>query len=567
MALQSELLGRLQHTAALLDGYRFKQHASPDQLEHLHSIVLDTIETLQQQAEGPQPLNLFRAIDESVNDFGVFALDLEGRVTTWNVGAQRIFGYSATELIGQSADVLFTPEDRASNVPAKERAQAAQVGRGDDKRWHLRKDASRFWADGVVTPLREGEAIVGFVKILRDATTQHLLEEERERLLQQLSAERSLLKTVLEHMPSGLAIAEAPSGKLLMHNHMAVRLLRHAMRESVDASGYHRYGAKHQDGRFYESDEYPIARALYGETVEQEEMLYQRGDGTLTYFAVNAAPALAPDGTIVAAISTFYDIAEQKRNHDERLRLLAAEQQARAEAEAAVQVRDAFLAIAAHELRTPLTALSGTAQLLQRRLERANLNDERLQAAAGAINNQASRLNRLIDSLFDVSRLQARAGQLVLAPLDLCTLTDEVVGEIAPLLDHHTIGLEYAVQPALIYGDALRLEQVLYNLLQNAIKYSPSGGAIRIRIAQSADTIDWSISDEGIGIPLTARKNLFERFYRAENATKLPISGMGIGLFVVHELVSLHGGTVEVASEEGQGTVFTVRLTQAAPTA
>jgi signal transduction histidine kinase len=254
------------------------------------------------------------------------------------------------------------------------------------------------------------------------------------------------------------------------------------------------------------------------------------------------------------------EIAERKRVEQERARLLVREQQARVEAEAAVRLRDQFLSIASHELKTPLTTLLGNTQLLRRRVAREGGLSERNQQALGVVEQQATRLKKLIEALLDISRIQN--GQLMVARqwIDLNALAGRMVSEVQPILRQHTIEFSDANTPLLIEGDELRLEQVLQNIIQNAIKYSPSGGKISVRASAQDGLACVSISDQGIGIPAESLSQLFQRFYRAENAEAQHISGMGVGLYLVKEIVGLHGGTIAVDSTEGVGSTFTVRL-------
>jgi signal transduction histidine kinase len=254
------------------------------------------------------------------------------------------------------------------------------------------------------------------------------------------------------------------------------------------------------------------------------------------------------------------EIAERQRVEGERAKLLVREQQARADAEAAVYVRDQFLSIASHELKTPLTSLLGNTQLLRRRAARDKTLAEHNQQVLGVIEQQAIRLKKLIDALLDISRIQN--GQLILSqqPIDLEALAQRMVREVQPILQQHTIEFAGLGAPLMVEGDELRLEQVLQNIIQNAVKYSPSGGTISVQVNAKNGHAYVSISDQGIGIPQPALKQLFQRFYRAENAEARQISGMGVGLYLVKEIVKLHGGTIEVDSTEGVGSTFTIRL-------
>jgi signal transduction histidine kinase len=243
-----------------------------------------------------------------------------------------------------------------------------------------------------------------------------------------------------------------------------------------------------------------------------------------------------------------------------RERHLFREREARAAAEVAITLRDQFLSVASHELRTPVTVLLPTLELVERRLSPTIHADERLRRGFATLHRQLARLQALIGAMLDVSRLQR--GQLSIAhdPVDLAGLVRTVVDEVRPLAESHTIELGIPEGAIFVRGDAVRLSQVLLNLLQNAIKYSPDGGPIRVGVARTAGEVAVSVSDQGIGIPADAVAHLFERFYRAPPVRSEHISGMGIGLYVVGEVVALHGGKVTVSSVEGVGSTFTIRL-------
>lgn len=253
-------------------------------------------------------------------------------------------------------------------------------------------------------------------------------------------------------------------------------------------------------------------------------------------------------------------LAQQYAQAIERARLYEAEQHARAMAEAAVQLRDQFLSIASHELKTPITSLLGFAQLYQRRAAQTQHLDERDQRAIEIIVTQAQQLGKMVEAMLDISRIQN--GQLSIDPheLDLAALARHVAEELTPVLDQHTLEIIDVDEPLIIDGDELRLEQALRNLLQNAIKYSPDGGTITVRIERRDDRACVSVTDQGIGISHDSLSHLFQRFYRAHPADMQHISGMGIGLYVVKQIIDLHGGAVEVFSCEGEGSTFTILL-------
>ncbi len=253
-------------------------------------------------------------------------------------------------------------------------------------------------------------------------------------------------------------------------------------------------------------------------------------------------------------------LRERVQAAEERAKLYRAEQQARTAAEDAVHLRDSFLSIAAHELRTPLTSLLGNIQLIERRVTRNKSGSDADRRAIQVARQQGQRLKDMIDAMLDVSRLEQGQLSIIQAPVDLGQLLARVVQEVQIGLNQHTIECSVPSEPVMILGDALRLEQVLQNLLQNAIKYSPAGDTI-IATAERTDSYGVvHIHDHGLGIPVSAIPHLFERFYRVPDMEERHIQGTGIGLYVVKELVVLHGGTVGVTSEEGKGSTFTIQI-------
>lgn len=282
--------------------------------------------------------------------------------------------------------------------------------------------------------------------------------------------------------------------------------------------------------------------------------------------ATNAAIVtlvVATVADVVLVIGTFAlirrGLARSVQVAAERERLLGREQAARIAAEDAVRARDTFLSLASHELKTPLTSLLGNAQLLRRGLAGDDEVAEPDRRKLDAIIRQGERLRLLTDQLLDSSRLQYGQLSIELEPLDLRALVDRVVEEARATTTSHVLEVRGTVDPVIVRGDALRLEQVLQNLIGNAIKYSPLGGDVVVTVAHEAGEARVAVTDVGIGIPQAAQAQLFERFYRAPNATSAgTIGGLGIGLYVVREIVTQHGGHVEVFSEEGAGSTFAI---------
>jgi excisionase family DNA binding protein len=246
------------------------------------------------------------------------------------------------------------------------------------------------------------------------------------------------------------------------------------------------------------------------------------------------------------------EIAERQQA-EQRLRL------ALEEAQAALRVRDEFLAVAAHELRNPLTGLSLHAQLAQRRFGRAGqLQPAQVEHALTGIADQAARLSTLVDRLLDVSRLEAGQLALELQPTDLAEVVRKIIASMRVVRERHSITLDApASLPSQV--DPVRLEQVLVNLLDNAIKFSPEGTTIEVVLADPRPgRAEVSVRDHGRGIPPEARERIFERFSQVHQEDAL--QGLGLGLWVSRQVVELHGGQIEVESPADGGTRVVVTL-------
>jgi len=271
---------------------------------------------------------------------------------------------------------------------------------------------------------------------------------------------------------------------------------------------------------------------------------------------VKYATAVASVGTAVAVPSLIPKVLALVDN----ARLVARNRQL----ESALDERDAFIHIASHELRTPLTTLRGYAQLGLRSLHRGDgIDVDRLDRALRSIEQQTEKLNRLVAQLLDVSQLDTGQLALVPEPGDLGGLVESVVAAGAARTDRHTITLaaETGIEAVV---DVLRLEQVLTNLLDNAMKYSPAGGAIEVSLARRGlNCVEFAVRDHGLGVPPEARQRLFERYFRGHAADHY--SGMGLGLAISRQIVELHGGELRAEFPEDGGSRFVVSLPLVAP--
>lgn len=230
------------------------------------------------------------------------------------------------------------------------------------------------------------------------------------------------------------------------------------------------------------------------------------------------------------------------------------------EAQVAVRQRDRFVSIVSHELKTPLTTLLGFARLLQQWSNQPNADPERNQRALERITEQVYRLNDLINTLLDLSHIRTSQFHIEKTLVDVGVLVQDLIEGLRPALQQHTVTVNGTCEPLLVEGDSTRLRQVLQNLIDNALKYSPDGGNVAITVERKAARVCVQVTDTGIGIPSEAMPHLFKSFYRAANGEARGIEGMGIGLYLVNEIIIFHGGHIEVESTEGNGSTFTVYL-------
>jgi PAS domain S-box-containing protein len=297
-----------------------------------------------------------------------------------------------------------------------------------------------------------------------------------------------------------------------------------------------------------------------GQPFEAQLRLIRSSDGTPRWFLCRAIPVRDQHGQLSRWFGTCTDIEDQKQAENHREQMLAAERRARSDLLRSARAKDEFLATLSHELRTPMTAILGWTRLLRDPAVRA----KSLDRGIGVIESNAKVQARLIDDLLDMNRIMS--GKLVLKPemVDLRDVVRASIDSIMPAAHNKQIELVIHLDgpdPLVVSGDRGRLQQVVWNLLTNAVKFTPAGGKVTITLDRSGDTSTLTISDTGVGINAAFMPYLFERFRQADASVTREHGGLGLGLAIVRSLVEIHGGTVAVASDgENQGATFTVEL-------
>ncbi|HEY0174019.1 MAG TPA: PAS domain S-box protein [Pyrinomonadaceae bacterium] len=315
-------------------------------------------------------------------------------------------------------------------------------------------------------------------------------------------------------------------------------------------------------------DEEPaiLSRIRAGERVEHYETVRVRKDGSLVDISLTVSPIRGADGRVVGASKIARDITDRKLAERELERLLESERRARHEAEGArreaeeaSRLKDEFLATVSHELRTPLTAILGWAHMLRT----GQLVGPDARGVYETIERNARAQSQLIDDLLDVSRIITGKLRIDVRRVDPVYFIDSAVEAVRPAADGKGVRLhkETEAGTAWVAGDPVRLQQVVWNLLSNAMKFTPRGGSVEVRLARNGANVEISVKDTGAGIAPEFLPHVFERFRQAEGGITRQHGGLGLGLSIVRHLVELHGGGVSAESPgEGQGSTFTVSL-------
>lgn len=307
-----------------------------------------------------------------------------------------------------------------------------------------------------------------------------------------------------------------------------------------------------------------LSQALHSYLIQMPSVFDDEGQEEMQQ-AVRISP-LTNEGQVIGTLTIIEDVTERVAREaalqsqlQERSRLLASEKLARNEAERANHLKDEFLATISHELRTPLNAILGWTQMLKS----GKLDQSNMERAVDTIYRNAKSQNQLIDDLLDVSRIISGKLRLDVGTIDLILIVNAAVESIRPAADAKGIRLQTVLDPLAgpISGDAHRLQQIIWNLLTNAVKFTPRGGRVNVRLQRLNSHVEISVSDTGAGISKEFLPYVFDRFRQADASTTRLHGGLGLGLSIVRQLVELHGGSVRATSEgEGKGSTFVITL-------
>jgi PAS domain S-box-containing protein len=490
-------------------------------------------------------------------------VDAAGHIALVNSQAEALFGYPRSDLEGLQLEVLLPERFHAAHVLHRERYAASPRIRPMGARLELygrRKDGTEVPVDISLSPLMLNGAL-HVLTAIRDITERRRLQERERAAREEAEARLALLQLILDELPASVYIVQGEEARLVLANRATTTLWGatwHIGQPMLDFLATHRIRLFSTDGRPLPPTAFATVRAVHeGETVRHQQETIRRTDGTTLPVLVNA---VALGRRLLAGVPA--EVGSQPTGPAEPVALVV--HQDVTALKAAEQLKDEFLSIAAHELRTPLAVLKGFVQTLIVQTARGKgpqLVEWQLEALQ-SIDQATARLVELTEDLLDVTRLQAGRLALHVDPTDLVALARRVVTRLQMTTERHTLSLATSVEHLVAQVDPRRMEQVLSNLIGNAIKYSPEGGSIEVTIREEEQAHEalLCVSDHGIGIPAQQQLLVFGRFARADNARAHGIGGTGLGLYLCRELVERHGGRIWFESTEGQGSTFFVAL-------
>ena len=523
------------------DGTRFWANVvitsiSDDEGRHLGfaKVTRDLTERRNNEERLRQSEERFRLLLEGVQDYAIFMLDPSGNVASWNAGAERLKGYTASDIVGRHFSIFYPPEALARNWPAFELQEAMKQGRFEDEGWRVRKDGTQFWANVLITTLRDRDGVVvGFSKITRDLT-------ERRRHEHELRDSEERFRLLLEGVQDYAIMMLDPQGIVNSWNAGAQAIMGYEAAEIIGQSFE----------RFYPPEDVEAGRptqelrtALLNRRVEEHGWRLRK-DGTRFWAEVFVSALYDSHGQLRG-------FAKVTRDQSDKKRMEALEEQGRHLTE--------FLAMLAHELRNPLAPIRNAVGIMAM----AGESSPQVNWCRNVIERQTIHLTRLVDDLLDVSRITRGKLRLQSAPIDLRDAIESAIEAARPMFDARRQNLHIALgrEPVLVNGDITRLAQVVMNLLNNAAKYTQENGEAWLELETHADDAVIRVRDNGMGIAPAMLDHVFDLFAQGERTIDRAEGGLGIGLTLARRIVALHGGSIVARSDgPGRGAEFEVRL-------
>ncbi len=481
----------------------------------------------------------------------IITKNLDGIIQTWNKSAEKLFGYSASEIVGRPITTIIPPEGVGEEVEIMQRIRSGHpAARLETIR--ITKDGRHVPVSVSVSPLRDSDGrVVGASKVLHDISAMVAAREA-------LAEEKELLATTLGSIGDAVISTDA-AGVITFLNSVAESVTGWSLLEAIAKPLETVFRIVNEETR--RTVENPVARALREGVVVglANHTVLIRKDGSELPVDDSAAPIRNLKGTIVGCVLVFRDISNRRKaEHEAKLM--------QETLRAMDRRKNDFLAILAHELRNPLAPVSNAVQLM-----RISENDPAMiEKALATMERQVAQMSRLIDDLLDVARISRGKIDLRRETIELSDVLRSVLDTARPTAEKLKLELALALpqEPVWLNADPVRLTQVFNNLVNNALKYTGEGGRIRITACLDGSEVAVSVKDSGAGIPAEQLPMIFDMFTQVDRTLGRSQGGLGIGLSLVKELVEMHGGTVAVRSEGAdKGSEFIVRLpvTQADP--
>jgi PAS domain S-box-containing protein len=572
---------RLEMTAVHRDGREFPVEFTISALhsadgDSFHAFLRDVTQRTVAEDQLRESEERYRLLVDSVADYAIFMLDSEGKVATWNEGAERLEGYAADEALGRSFSSFYPADDVAVGKPDSQLEIAAREGMVEDEGWRVRKDGTRFWANVIVTAMRTEEGgLRGYSTITRDLTERRMAEYYRHA---QHAATRVLAESgTLEEALPGLLEAVGQSmdwqvGGFWMpsDNGGPTELSCVAFWHCLQTPPVE-FEAATMESRLAAGDGLPgrvwaSSEPAWIADVTTDENFSRAGAALAGGLHAGICLPILSGRELVAVIEFFSD---QIHRPDPALLAMLDTlshqvgqfvQRKRAEAEADL-VKAEFLASVSHELRTPLASIIGYLHLLLQ-----DGSDEvkarRPRKFLEVIDRNSRRLLRLVGDLLFAAEVERGEVVLEREEFELAPVATGSIETFHARAEQDGVELRSEIEEVgTCIGDSGRIGQAIDNLLSNAIKFTPEGGTVTLRLyAEGADRAVIESVDTGIGIPVSDHERLFDRFYRASTAQTQSIQGTGLGLSIVKTIVEAHDGEVSFQSREGEGATFRISL-------
>lgn len=504
----------------------------------------DVTHRMAQEAALRESEERFRLIVANVQDYAIFMLDPEGRVATWNVGAERNEGYTGAEIIGRHFSIFYPAQEVTAGEPARALARAAANGREEREGWRMRKDGTRFWANVVITALRtpKGE-LLGFSKITRNTT-----ESRRAEAALRESEER--FRNSFELAGIGMAIIGL-DGRWLRVNRTLADIVGYEPEELLKKT-FH--DITHPDD--LAPNVAHVRTLLSGaRRYYRMEKRYIHREGQIVWINLTASLVRDAAGSPVHFVAQVEDITQRRQ-------LEASLAKARDQALEASRLKSEFLATMSHEIRTPMNGIIGMSSLM---MESSLTSDQR--DIGRVILNSAESLLEIINDILDFSKIEAGKIRIDAAEFDLRVVVEETLALLAPRAQGKHIGLGCTFEPKMgtaLVGDAGRIRQVLTNFVGNAIKFTEVGQVTvdvrELRTTAAHTRFRVTVRDTGIGISPGSQDKLFQPFTQVDGTSTRRFGGTGLGLAISRQLTEFMGGEVGFESEPSVGSSFWFEL-------